>query len=298
MKIGLIGAGRMGTALGGRLLDGGHSLKVHDLDPASVAPLVGRGAMHAAALEDTFDAELVITLVPDDKAVAAIWLAGERIGRLPERTVHACMASISYAMGGRLAAAHAEAGRRYLSVPLFGRPPLAARGELDVIVAGDPAAIADCRPALETIGRQVFEVGARPEQANLVKIARNFLVANAIEGLGEAFALCGRGGIDAERFLQVLVNTSLGAPAYRYYGGYLVARSRETLLPMHLGLKDIELSMQAAMELDTELPTAALIRGQMLAAIADGWGDRDWAALGEWIDQRAAARALAGARDE
>jgi 3-hydroxyisobutyrate dehydrogenase-like beta-hydroxyacid dehydrogenase len=56
--------------------------------------------------------------------------------------------------------------------------------------------------------------------------------------------------------------------------------------------------MQAAMELDTELPTAALIRGQMRAAIADGWGDRDWAALGEWIDQRAAARALAGARDE
>ena len=288
MKIGLIGTGRMGTALGGRLLDGGHSLRVFDLDPMSVAPLVARGATHAAALEDTFDTDLVITLVPDDKAVEAIWLDGKRIQGLPPRTVHACMASISYAMGGRLAAAHADAGRRYLSVPLFGRPPLAARGELDVIVAGDAAAIADCRPALETIGRQVFEVGSRPEQANLVKIARNFLVANVIEGLGEAFALCSKGGVEAERFLQVLVNTSLDAPAYRYYGGYLVARSRETLLPMRLGLKDIELSMQAAMELDTDLPTAALIRGQMLAAIGDGWGERDWAALAEWIGERAA----------
>jgi len=288
MKIGLVGAGRMGTALGGRLLDGGHSLRVYDLDPASVAPLVERGAVHAPALEDTLDAELVITLVPDDRAVDAIWLAGGRIARLPAQTVHACMSSISYAMGRRLAVAHAEAGRRYLSVPLFGRPPLAARGELDVIVAGEAAAIADCRPALDTIGRQVFEVGSRPEQANLVKIARNFLVANVIEGLGEAFALCGKGGVDAERFLQVLVNTSLDAPAYRYYGGYLVARSRETLLPMRLGLKDIELSMQAAMELDTELPTAALIRSQMLAAIGDGWGERDWAALAEWIGERSA----------
>ncbi len=288
MKIGLIGTGRMGTARGGRLLDGGHSLRVFDLDPASVAPLVAGGATHAATLEDTFDTDLVITLVPDDKAVEAIWLDGKRIPGLPLQTVHACMAAISYAMGGRLAAAHAEAGRRYLSVPLFGRPPLAARGELDVIVAGDAAAIADCRPALETIGRQVFEVGSRPEQANLVKIARNFLVANVIEGLGEAFALCSKGGVEAERFLQVLVNTSLDAPAYRYYGGYLVARSRETLLPMRLGLKDIELSMQAAMELDTELPTAALIRGQMLAAIGDGWGERDWAALAEWIGERAA----------
>ena len=63
MKIGLIGTGRMGTALGGRLLDGGHSLRVFDLDPMSVAPLVARGATHAAALEDTFDTDLVITLV-------------------------------------------------------------------------------------------------------------------------------------------------------------------------------------------------------------------------------------------
>lgn len=286
MRIGLIGTGRMGTALGGRLLDGGHSLCVHDLDPASVAPLVGRGALHAVDLEDTFETDLVITLVPDDRAVDAIWLAGGRVGRLPPHAIHACMSSISYAMGGRLAAAHAKAGRRYLSVPLFGRPPLAARGELDVIVAGDPLSVADCRPALETIGRQVFEVGDRPEQANLVKIARNFLVANVIEGLGEAFALCDRGGVAAERFLQVLVSTSLDAPAYRYYGGYLVARSREMLLPMRLGLKDIELSLQAAMELDTELPTAALIRGQMLAAIEEGWGERDWAALAEWIGER------------
>jgi 3-hydroxyisobutyrate dehydrogenase-like beta-hydroxyacid dehydrogenase len=89
MKIGLIGTGRMGTALGGRLLDGGHSLRVFDLDPASVAPLVAGGATHAATLEDTFDTDLVITLVPDDKAVEAIWLDGKRIPGLPLQTVHA-----------------------------------------------------------------------------------------------------------------------------------------------------------------------------------------------------------------
>jgi 3-hydroxyisobutyrate dehydrogenase-like beta-hydroxyacid dehydrogenase len=290
MRIGLIGTGRMGTALGGRLLEQGHSLQAYDLDPASVAPLVERGAERAASPDDLLDAELVVTLVPDDRAVEALWLSGGRIAHLPARTVHACMSSISYGMGRRLAAAHAQAGRRYLAVPLFGRPPLAARGELDVIVAGDVSAIDDCRPALQAIGRQLFEVGVHPEQANLVKIARNFLVANVIEGLGEAFALCTRGGVEPGRFLQVLVNTSLDAPAYRYYGGYLVARSRETLLPMRLGLKDIELSMQAAMELDTELPTAALIGAQMKAAIAEGWGERDWAALAEWIGERRASR--------
>lgn len=280
----------MGGALAGRLLDQGHSLCAFDLAADAVAPLAARGARTALSVEDTFDADVVITLVPDDKAVSAIWLEGGLIQRLPPGTVHACMASISFGLGQRLAQAHLHAGRKYLSVPLFGRPPLAARGELDVIVAGAADTAESCRPVFEAIGRQVFVVGERPEQANLVKIARNFLVANVIEGLGEAFALCGKGGVQPERFLEVLVNTSLAAPAYRYYGSYLVERSRETLLPMRLGLKDIELSMQAADELGTTLPTAALIRGQMLAAIAEGWGDRDWAALAEWIGERADVR--------
>lgn len=286
MRVGMIGVGRMGSALAGRLLDRGHSLWLHDPDPSLMAPLLDRGATHAKAAADTFAAEVVISMVPDDKAMTALWLDGGLIASLPTQTVHTCMASISYGLGERLARAHADAGRRYLSVPLFGRPPLAVRGELDVIVAGEAEAIAFCQPVFEAIGRQVFAVGERPEQANLVKIARNFMVASVVETLGEAFALCGKGGVRPERFLETLVNTSLGAPAYRYYGEYLVNRSRETLLPMRLGLKDVELSMQAAKELGTGLPTAELIRGHMQAAIGEGWGERDWAALAEWIGER------------
>ena len=47
MKIGLIGTGRMGTALGGRLLDGGHSLRVFDLDPMSVVATADRALYRA-----------------------------------------------------------------------------------------------------------------------------------------------------------------------------------------------------------------------------------------------------------
>jgi 3-hydroxyisobutyrate dehydrogenase-like beta-hydroxyacid dehydrogenase len=283
----MIGVGRMGAAIAGRLLDRGHSLSLYDLDSAALAPLVERGAQRASTAAGTFESDMVITMVPDDKAVTAVWLDGGLIAALPPQTVHACMASISFGMGQRLALAHADAGRRYLSVPLFGRPPLAARGELDVIVAGATDAVEACRPVFESIGRQVFAVGDRPEQANLVKIARNFLVASVIESLGEAFTLCGKGGVDPARFLEALVNTSLGAPAYRYYGSYLVERSHETLLPMRFGLKDVDLSLQAADDLGASLPTAALIRSQMQSAIADGWGERDWAALAEWIGERA-----------
>lgn len=276
----------MGSAIAGRLLDCGHQLTLFDPDPGPMAPLLARGARRAAVAADTLDGGMVITLVPDDRAVAAAWLDDSLVAKLPQGTVHACMASISYDMGRRLSDAHVEVSRRYLSVPLFGRPPLAARGELDLIVAGSTDSIEACRPVLQAIGRQIIHIGDRPEQANLVKIARNFLVASLIESLGEAFALCGKGGVRPERFLAALVGTSLDSPACRYYGNYLVKRSRETLLPMTLGLKDVELALQSAEHLGLELPTARLIRAHMVSAIEEGWGERDWAALAEWIGER------------
>ncbi|MBC7779759.1 MAG: NAD(P)-dependent oxidoreductase [Proteobacteria bacterium] len=287
-RVGMIGLGRMGAAIASRLIDRGHPLLLHDVRAEAMVPLVARGACAVGSAAEAMDVDVLITMVPDDRAVAAVWLDSDLVRRLPSATVHVCMASISYEMGNTLAEVHAQATRRYVAAPLFGRPFLAERGELDVIAAGDADAIASCRPVLDSIGRRVFEVGSIPAHANLVKIARNFLVANVIESLGEAFGLCAKGGLDKARFLEVLLDTSLAAPAYRYYGEYCVARSRETLLPMRLGLKDVELAVVAAEALDAHLPTAALIAEQMRAAISEGWGDRDWAALAEWVGERSA----------
>jgi len=88
------------------------------------------------------------------------------------------------------------------------------------------------------------------------------------------------------RSLEVLLATSLGSPAVRYYGEYRVNRATDTLLPMKLGLKDVTLALDAAAELDLPLPTAELLAGQMRRAMAEGWGDRDWAALAEWVGTR------------
>jgi 3-hydroxyisobutyrate dehydrogenase-like beta-hydroxyacid dehydrogenase len=56
---------------------------------------------------------------------------------------------------------------------------------------------------------------------------------------------------------------------------------------LNLGLKDVELAREAAADNGVPLPTADLLRDQHLAAIAQGFGDKDWAALGEYIAQRA-----------
>ncbi len=66
-------------------------------------------------------------------------------------------------------------------------------------------------------------MGDQPESANVVKIAGNFMIASAIETMGEAVALTRSHGVKADAFLDILTNTLFAAPAYKLYGGMIAA---------------------------------------------------------------------------
>jgi 3-hydroxyisobutyrate dehydrogenase-like beta-hydroxyacid dehydrogenase len=197
------------------------------------------------------------------------------------------MASIGLELGRELAAAHAAAGCGYVAAPVFGRPEVARRGELDIVAAGAPGLIERCRPLFEVLGRRWFNAGEAPHHANVVKIARNFMLAAIIENLGEAFALVQKNGVVPQTFLDIITSTSMSAPAFRNYGQLMLERPAQPTFPLRLGLKDVELALAAGALSGVPLPTAALLRGQHLDAIAHGYGERDWAELGNWIAQSA-----------
>ena len=185
-------------------------------------------------------------------------------------------------VGLRTAAALAKLQEHYVSAPVFGRPPAAARGELDVIAAGPKAALERCQPVFKALARQVFVVGSEAPHANAVKIARNFLLATVIESLGEAFALIRASGVDPAAFLDIITKTSLAAPAYKSYGKLMVERAYEPAqFSMELGLKDVELALATALDKGVALPAAELIKKHLENAIASGHGAKDWAALAD-----------------
>jgi 3-hydroxyisobutyrate dehydrogenase-like beta-hydroxyacid dehydrogenase len=199
---------------------------------------------------------------------------------MPAGTVHLNMSTVSMEVARRLAAEHEQSGSLYVSAPVFGRPPVAAQGQLDAIAAGPPQAIERCQPLLKAMAKQVFVVGEDPAKANAVKIARNFLLATVIESLGEAFALVRKSGVDGKVFQDILSNTSLGSPVYKSYSKMIVDQAwTPAQFAMPLGLKDVELALATAREAGVPLPTGELIRKNLLEAIAAGRGDEDWAAL-------------------
>jgi 3-hydroxyisobutyrate dehydrogenase-like beta-hydroxyacid dehydrogenase len=290
MKIGFIGLGQMGSGMASRLLDSSHELVVWNRTRAATDAFAARGARVADAIEQTLAADIVISMLADDAAVETVWLATGLYQQLPAATLHLNMASVSLRMGQRLDALHRQHGSPYVSAPVFGRPAFAARGELDIIAAGAPSAIARCEPLFKLLGRRWFTVGAQAPAANAVKVARNFLLAALIESLGEAFSLVEKAGVDPQVFFDIITSTNMSSAAHKSYGQLMLDNPDNPTFPLTLGLKDVELALQSAADLKVPLPTGELLRGQHLAAIAAGYGARDWAALGAYIMDSAAGR--------
>jgi len=287
MKVGFIGLGQMGQAMATRLLEGGHELVVFNRSPAASRTLAGKGAAVADDASGVLNAEVVLTMLADDAAIKAVWIGGALVRKMPPSCVHLNMATVSLAMGKELTRLHREAGSDYVSAPVFGRPHAAAAGQLEIIAAGAEGALERCKPLFTALGKQTFQVGPEPWLANIVKIARNFLLATVVESLGEAFALVRKSGLDPATFFGIITSTAFNAPVYKSYGLRMVEKDFAPTFTLKNGLKDVELALHTGAALGVPLPVADFMRERHLAAIAGGFGEKDWASLGEYIAQEA-----------
>jgi 3-hydroxyisobutyrate dehydrogenase-like beta-hydroxyacid dehydrogenase len=289
MKTGFIGLGHMGSAMASNLVTAGHDVTVFNRSPGRSRALVELGALEATQIAGACQGEAVITMLADDTAVADIAFADDGlIASLAKGAIHVSMSTISVALSGRLARAHAQAGQRYIAAPVFGRPDMAAAAKLFIVAAGDPATVAACKPLFDALGQKTSQIGADPSAANLVKLSGNFLQAAIIESLGEAIALIGKAGIDRRAYVELLTSTVFTAPAYKTYGGLIAEGKYEpAAFAAPLGYKDIRLTLAAAEGLRVPMPFASLLSDRFLRLFAQGGAKLDWAAIGALAAQDA-----------
>jgi 3-hydroxyisobutyrate dehydrogenase-like beta-hydroxyacid dehydrogenase len=282
MKVGFIGLGHMGRGMAANLLKAGHEVTVYNRTPAKAEALAALGAKIADEVADACHGAAVMTMLANDQAVEDVVFGyGGVLAHLPKGAIHISSSTISVGLAERLTAAHAGQGRGFISAPVFGRPDVAAAGQLMVIAAGASGAIDEATPLLDAIGRKTSIVSEIPATANLVKLSGNFLLASVIESLGEAMALISRGGIDRRRYLEILTSTLFDVPAYKTYGGMIAeGRFEPAGFAAPLGQKDIRLTLAAADELGVPMPLASLLRDRFLTLMAHGGERLDWSAVG------------------
>jgi 3-hydroxyisobutyrate dehydrogenase-like beta-hydroxyacid dehydrogenase len=289
MKIGFIGLGHMGSAMAANLVKAGHDVIVYNRNAEKRRALVELGAHEAGRIEDACHADVVITMLADDTALEQVALAkGGIVANLAKNAIHISMSTISVALSKRLAQAHADAGQRFVAAPVFGRPDAAAAAKLFIVTAGDPAAVQVCQPLFDAIGQKTFPIGTEPSAANLVKLSGNFLMAAAIEALGEAIALVGKAGIDRHAYVDLLTSSIFNVPAYKIYGGLIAdSKFQPPAFAAPLGYKDIRLALAAAENLRVPMPLGSLLHDRFVQLFAQGGDDLDWAAIGGLATQDA-----------
>jgi len=282
MKLGFIGLGRMGAAMAANLVKAGHDVSVFNRTRGRSSALIELGARDSANIAGVSDGEAVITMLADDDAASDVAMGeGGLIAHLRKGAIHISMSTISVELSKRLALAHEKAGQRYIAAPVFGRPDMAAAAKLFIVCAGDPATIDACQPLFRAMGQKAFPMGTEPSAANLVKLSGNFLLASAIEALGEAVALTSKAGIDPHAYVEFLTSTVFNLPVYKIYGGLIAEGKFEPAgFAAPLGFKDIRLALAAAEGLRVPMPLGSLLHDRFLRLLAQGGERLDWSAIG------------------
>ncbi|UDI95274.1 NAD(P)-dependent oxidoreductase [Pseudomonas sp. IAC-BECa141] len=274
MKIGFIGVGSMGRAIIPLLVRAGHHVSAWNRNYAAIKDLEGISALESPA--SAFQQEVVITLLADDAAVRQVLLSSAALETADKACVHVVMSTLSPSLMLELQREHDAVGMPLIAAPVFGVPAVAAKGELNILAAGPQAAASTVQPLFDLLGKNTWYLGDQPEQACIAKIAGNMMITQAIQSLGEASQLVQRHGLSPSIFINLMTQTLFACPSYQRYGRNIVTSNFEPGFKLSLGLKDINLAIDAGRLKGLELPAADAVRLKMTSAVARGHGDKDW----------------------
>lgn len=275
--VGLIGLGKMGSAFAERLLDAGFDLKVFNRTAGRATPFAARGATVAdSAAGLAAEVDVVLTSLSDDHAfesVAESVVASARPG-----TALVDLSTVSTDVSARVAALAEPAGIEYLRAPVSGNPGVVRAGNVAFIVSGPPTAYDRAEPVLGAIGATVHVVGDA-EQARIVKLAINLMIAGIAQLMAEALVLGERSGVSRSDLLETMGDSAVGAPFVKYKTEPLLRDDYSATFTTNLMEKDIDLALDAAEAAGVRLPFALEVKELLRGTIEAGHGDDDFMAL-------------------
>ena len=205
--IGFLGLGQMGAPMAERLLRPEIALHVFDPRPDAMAPFEARGAeaCESPAMVAR-KARIIFACLPTAQVSEAV---AAEVAASGGPKIYAEMSKIGRQAMERIAALLAPRGIACVDAPISGGPAGARAGTLAMLSAGSADAVAALRPWQLCIGREVFVLGDKPGQAQVMKLVNNLLFATNLVAACEAFAMGAKAGLDADVMLS-MVNAGTG----------------------------------------------------------------------------------------
>lgn len=278
-NIGVIGLGRMGSAIASNILKSDFNLVVYNRTAEKASALVDVGAINVnTPKEVAMKSDVVITILLDDHAVLDVVSGKEGIlSGLKPNAIHICTSTISPSLSTQLAEMHATTNNCvYLAAPVLGNPIASQAGHLTTFVAGDPTSINLCNKLFNSYSQKVINIGKEHAKSNTLKLAANYILLTLLELVGQTYSLAEKSKIDLQ-IMNEVIDMIFAYPGLKQYTNRIRTRDFDNVgFALSTAFKDVRLILQTSSDVHAPLPFANIIRDKFIAAIANNFDTKDW----------------------
>ncbi len=273
LRVGFVGLGNMGAPMVRNLAKAGFALTLYDANEAAQTPLVDElGATGAGSPADFARTDVVVTMLPDDRAVAAVMLQWEGgiAASLRSGAVVVDMSSSNPAGTIKLGGALEEQGIGLVDAPVSGGIARAVTGTL-ALMAGtnDPEYLERVTPVLSALGAQIFPTGPLGS-GHAMKALNNFVGATTYVVTAEALAIGQHYGLTPATMVSVFnASTARSFNSEVVFKDHVVSGAYATAFALGLITKDVGIAANLAEESGVDAPFTRLSRARWNAATGE-----------------------------
>ena len=284
VKIGIIGTGMLGEAVGLHLLDSGYSVSVYNRTKSKTKNLEEKGA-DVAELPSVVaeSSDLIITCVKDADAVKQVLFGqgGVVSGKHDDMTV-ADMSTINPNAAKEISKKLHDEGIKSIEIPVMGGPNVAIEGKLVLMASGDKESFERFSQVFNTIANKRFFLG-ESGSAHSIKLAMNLQISLLALSLSEGIMLTKKAGFDPEIFLEILNSTYFSTGMSQNKAFKMIKDEYQPTFTLKNMKKDLDTIIASAKDFDAKLPIAERANEIYKQALDAGFGEIDYTGILAYI---------------
>jgi 3-hydroxyisobutyrate dehydrogenase-like beta-hydroxyacid dehydrogenase len=277
MKVGLVGLGRMGSAIAQRLGERGCEVIAWDKNAKATAAQGNRVRAVDGPRAVADSADIVLSIITEDKGVRRVFtgadgfLAANIAGKLFVE-----MSTLQPATHRELVPQVMARGARLIDAPVLGSIPTVREGKLVALVGGEASDVERARSVLDHLTRHIAHIG--PNGAGCaMKLAVNLGMAVYLQALAESLALGVSEGLTVDQMLGILSDAVTATPWLKGKLAVLRGEPSDITLDIRTMRKDVLSAIATGARNGVAMPATSGALASLAAAVAGGWGEKDLA---------------------
>ncbi len=278
-KVGLVGLGLVGKALHRRLQNACIPCVGFDLSQPAIQAFKSEGGECASTLKELASKTTTLLLAVYDTEDVKNVIAQSQL-QAAECTVKVIV-DCSTGDPLKLALIADELNKMAIALieaPLSGSSQQIAAGEATMLLGGDAKAIQEAKTLLAAISEKRHHIGSAGMGAK-AKLASNLILGLNRAALAEGLVFAETLGLDAQAFLNVVLNSPAKSDAALVKGPQMIANDFAPRSRIRQHLKDLDIMLTHAQAAGQTLPFTETHAKLLRAAVAQGDGDLDNAAI-------------------